>query len=195
MSLNIQLIRDSFEKAKPIADKVADKFYEFLWTDYPAAKPLFEGVPMKGQKKALIGSLVYIVDHVDQADKLVPYLKSMGERHVKYGTQPEHYDWVGSSLLKTFAFFFGEEWTDELQNEWTDAYNFIAETMISGAEEYLPGAEELREKAHDVCQNILLDTLNEGLDAEFEAFARARVRKLLFKILEEESEKILKKSA
>ena len=138
---------------------------------------------------------MYIVDHVDQADKLVPYLKKMGERHVKYGTEPEHYDWVGASLLKTFAFFFGEEWTDELQSEWTDAYNFIAETMISGAEDYLPGSEELREKAHHVCQNILLETLSAGLDQEFEAFARARVRKLLFKILEEESEKILKKSA
>lgn len=84
MSLDVELLRDSFEKAKPIADEVSKKFYEFLWEDYPASKALFETVDMKAQKKALIGSLVFVVDHVDQPEKLVPFLQEMGKRHVKY---------------------------------------------------------------------------------------------------------------
>ncbi len=195
MSLNVELIRSSFEQAKPIADKVADKFYEFLWADYPASAALFEEVDMKRQKKALIGALVYAVDHVDQPDKLVPYLKDMGKRHVPYGTKPEHYEWVGASLLKTFAHFFGEEWTDELNQEWTAVYSFIAETMLEGAAEYVPQLSEVRGKAKEICDSLLKDLLDQEIDEDFELFARAKIRRILFKILEEESEELFKKSA
>tara|TARA_Y100000590_G_scaffold428536_1_gene539971 strand:+ start:281 stop:868 length:588 start_codon:yes stop_codon:yes gene_type:complete len=195
MSLNVELIRESFEKAKPIADKVADKFYENLWGDFPVAKALFENVDMKVQKKALVNSLVFIVDNVDNPDKLVPYLKKMGTRHVPYGTEEEHYAWVGQSLLKTFAFFFGDEWTDELESEWTTAYQFIAGTMLEGAAEYIPQSGDLKKKAKTICNSLLMEVLSEGIDEEFEAYVRARVRRVLFKVLEEESEELFKKAS
>lgn len=195
MSLNVQLIRDSFELAKPMADKVADKFYEFLWGDFPASKGLFEGVKMKNQKKALIGSLVYIVDHVDKPDELVPYLQKMGERHNAYGTEAEHYDWVGQSLLKTFAFFLEDAWTAELEEQWTLAYTFIAQTMLEGANNSTPEIGELKSRAKDICHSLLVEILEEGIDVEFEQYVRAKVRRVLFKILEEESRELLKKAA
>lgn len=195
MSLNVELIRESFEQAKPIADQVADKFYEFLWGDYPVSKTLFESSNMKKQKKALIGSLVYIVDHVDQPDKLVPYLQKMGERHLGYGTQAEHYEWVGNSLIKTFAHFFGENWTAELEQEWTNAYIFIADTMQEGATNSIPEVTDLRERAKTICDGLLKDVLEEKIDEQFEQYVRAKVRKVLFRILEEESEQLFKKSA
>ena len=195
MSLNIELIRESFEKAKPIAGEVADKFYEFLWGDYSQSKALFEGVNMDKQKKALIGSLVFIVDNVDNAEKLVPYLHSMGERHTAYGTQKEHYAWVGQSLLKTFAHFFGEDWTKELEGEWIKAYNFIAETMMEGAAAVVPELSQIKGRAKEICDTLLMDILNEGFSTEFEDVARARIRKLLYEVMEEESRELFKKAS
>ena len=49
MSLNISLIKESFEKAKPIADQVANKFYEFCG-GLPTIKTTFNGVNMEKQK-------------------------------------------------------------------------------------------------------------------------------------------------
>lgn len=144
--MNVQLIKDSFELAKPIATEVIDKFYETLWSSFPESKPLFANVDMTRQKKALLGSLVYIVDHVDNPAKLIPYLKKMGARHVGYGTKDAHYRWVGESLLSTFKFFFKEKWTTELHNNWVDAFNFISEKMIEGANE----AE--KEKSSKCCE-------------------------------------------
>lgn len=195
MSLNIELIKASFEQAKPIAQKIADKFYEFLWEDYPTSKALFDGVKMDSQKKALINSLVFIVENLEEEEKLVQYLSSMGERHLKYGTQEEHYDWVGASLLKTFAFFFQDEWTDELEEQWSMAYNFIAQTMIEGAKGSTPELSLIRKRAKNICNDLLLELLNEGIDEEFENFVRLKVRKVLFKVLEEESERLLNKAA
>lgn len=137
MSFDAKIIKSSFEVAKPIGKDVVNKFYEFLWTDYPAAKALFEKTNMDKQKGALLNSLVFIVDNVEKPDKLLPYLKQMGARHTQYGTQESHYDLVGASLLKTFAFFFKDKWTAELKQNWTAAYGVIAKTMIEGAREKL----------------------------------------------------------
>ncbi len=135
MAIDVNIIRQSFEKAKPIAGEVMNKFYENLWTDYPQSKALFDAADMEKQKKALTASLVYVVDHLDQTEKLVKYLKGLGARHNNYGTLDEHYDWVGGSLLKTFEFFFKSAWTDELKQQWTEAYGIIAQTMKDGAKE------------------------------------------------------------
>lgn len=133
MSLNIQIIQESFEKAKPIAGDIANTFYENLLSDYPELQPLFKNVKMEKQKEALIGSLVFIVDNLERPDTLIPYLGKMGARHVNYNVQPEHYNIVGATLLKTFAHYFGNDWTPELQEQWTDAYSLISQQMQKGA--------------------------------------------------------------
>lgn len=133
MGLNIGMIRESFELAKPIADRIADRFYINLWGDQPLSKVLFEGVDMAKQKKALVGSLVQIVDSLDQPAKLTSYLQAMGARHLYYGTEEHHYEWVGAALLKTFGEFLGDSWTPVLVEQWTLAYKFIADTMKEGA--------------------------------------------------------------
>lgn len=193
MSLDIDLIRSSFEKAKPIAQDVVNQFYEFLFSDYPEAKPLFEGVQMENQKSALLNSLVYIVDHLDRPDKLIPYLQKMGGRHVDYGTEEEHYPLVGQTLLKTFAHFFGDDWTEELQEEWTKAYMFIAEQMLIGAREQSPDLESIKGKAQEVCEDLLVEILENQIDERFIELARSRVRRILLDVLKEESQKLVKK--
>ena len=132
MSLNVGLLRASFEQATPIADKVADKFYELLFADFPAVVPLFATANMAAQKKALMGSLVYIVDNLENTEKLLDYLRNMGRRHVNYKAEFPHYEAVGATLLKTFAHFFGSAWTPQLHNAWVDAYNLIASVMKEG---------------------------------------------------------------
>ena len=129
MTLQVQLLRDSFELAKPIADQISQKFYELLFQDYPQAQGLFQQVDMEKQQKALIRSLVFIVDNLENSDRLVAFLQGMGQRHGKYGVEDEHFEWVGTTLLKTFAYFFKDKWTDDLQQAWADAYGVIANTM------------------------------------------------------------------
>lgn len=149
MALDIKLIRASFENVKPIASDVADKFYEILWKDYPGSDQLFVKTDMTSQKKLLIKSLVFIVENLDHSDRLVAYLKGMGGRHVGYGAEEEHYIWVGASLLKTFAFFFKDQWTQELKEQWGEACQFIAETMIEG------GREAVKSKGSAKDKNVL----------------------------------------
>lgn len=142
MPLNIPLIRESFAKAKPAAMEIVARFYENLWHDYPASKALFATVDMAAQKKSLARSLTFIVDHLEEGETLTTYLRSLGGRHLAYGTLPEHYDWVGASLLKTFSEAFGVAWNGELETAWTEAYGIIKEVMLAGAAAAKPNSRE-----------------------------------------------------
>ena len=134
MSLNVELLEQSFELVKPKADEFVGSFYNNLFTDYPAAKPLFEHSDMVKQQQMLKGGLVMVVENLRNPDVLSKALKGLGARHVKYGALPEHYPLVGNSLLKTLEQYAGSAWTAELKEAWAGAYGAITELMLEGAD-------------------------------------------------------------
>ena len=144
--LKVALLEQSFEKAKPVADEFITSFYENLFTDYPAAKPLFAHTNMKEQGRKLLTSLVFVIENLRQPGKLTDALKGLGARHVKYGALPEHYPLVGNTLLKTFEQYLKEEWTPEVKQAWVDAYGLITQVMLEGAD-YSPEAVQLEPAA------------------------------------------------
>ena len=132
--LKIAVLEASFEKVKPQANAFMSSFYDNLFTDYPAAKPLFTHTDMEKQKKQLLSALVFVVENLRTPDTIIKALRGMGARHVKYGALPEHYPLVGNSLLKTFSQYLGSDWTDNTKQAWIDAYGLITNVMLEGAD-------------------------------------------------------------
>jgi hemoglobin-like flavoprotein len=190
MPLDIQVIRDSFEKAKPIAGEVADKFYEILFEIAPPAEGLFKDVDMDVQKRALMKSLTFAVDNIDQEQKLYDYLFKMGARHFDYGATEDHYPIVGEALLNTFAHFFGADWTAELEDQWVQAYQAISGIMIEGQRSRSPEIGTIKDKAKQVAKSLLIEVLDEEMDDEIIAMVRNRIRNTLMEVLQEESEQL-----
>jgi len=160
--LKIALLEQSFEQVKPHADEFVTSFYDNLFTDYPAAKPLFAHTDMKDQGKMLLTSLVFVVDNLRKPGALTEALKGLGARHVKYGALPEHYPLVGSSLLKTFEQYLKEGWTDEVKGAWVDAYGLITEVMLDGAD-YAPEDVQLQRAAPAVPESNISPAAAAGL--------------------------------
>ncbi len=132
--LNVSLLEESFGKVAPQADEFVMSFYDNLFTDYPAAKPLFEHTNMKSQGQMLKGGLVMVVENLRKPEVLSKALGGLGARHVKYGALPEHYPLVGNSLLKTFEQYLGADWTETTKNAWVEAYGAITALMLEGAD-------------------------------------------------------------
>lgn len=59
---------------------------------------------------------------------------------------PEHYPIVGATLLKTLEFYLGTNWTPEVKQAWSDAYEEIVNIMLQGAAE----AEKNRQEAEQL---------------------------------------------
>jgi len=130
----ITLIRTSFAKVAPDADKAAALFYSLLFEADPSVKPLFpENMEEQGAK--LMKMIGTAVNNLDNLDTLVPVLQDLGRRHVDYGVKDEHYATVGSCLLVTLGKGLGDDFTPATKEAWTAAYGVMADVMTAAANE------------------------------------------------------------
>jgi hemoglobin-like flavoprotein len=129
MALNVELLRSSFALVVEREPEVTHRFYDVLFSKYPASKPLFSRKSRAEQEKMLRDMLVAIIDHLEDGPWLKAQLGALGTKHAGYGVTPEMYGWVGASLLETLASVAGPAWTPELAAAWTEAYGAIAGLM------------------------------------------------------------------
>ena len=112
---------------------MALRFYSRLFVAVPEIRRMFP-LSMVAQRDRLVTALGYTVSHVDDLERLVPYLEELGRDHRRFGALAEHYGPVGDALLATLGDFLGPDWSLELVQDWADAYGLVASTMIAAAE-------------------------------------------------------------
>jgi hemoglobin-like flavoprotein len=132
MTLQIELLETSFQAIAPRGEAFVTAFYERLFTNYPQTRAFFASTNMKEQRKKLLGALILVIQNLRKPEVLTSALQGLGQRHVKYGVQPEHYPIVGTILLETFAELLGDNWTPEYHDAWVQAYEAICSIMLEG---------------------------------------------------------------
>ncbi|MGB3615342.1 MAG: globin family protein [Elainellaceae cyanobacterium] len=131
---NIELIEASFEKIKPSAIAFSNSFYQHLFRNNPALKPMFAEVSPELQQKKLVASLALIVENLHNPSALARALQGLGAYHVTKGTENNHYPKVGEALLQALREYLKDDWTPELAQAWLEAYQLIASIMLEGAQ-------------------------------------------------------------
>ncbi len=129
----IALVQGSFAKVVPIKDAAAEIFYADLFETAPSVKPYFANTDMTRQGGQLMATLGVVVNGLRDLDAIVPVAQDLAVRHVSYGVQPQDYDSVGASLLRTLEKGLGEAFTDDVKAAWTKAYGTLAGVMIAAA--------------------------------------------------------------
>jgi len=135
-SQEINLVQSTFAEVRPIAAVAAELFYSRLFALDPSLRPMFKG-DMAHQGRMLMSMLSAAVNGLSNIDALVPAVRQLGARHVKYGVQDEHYATVGSALLWTLEQGLDEKFTPAVREAWTTAYELLADVMQFGAREAL----------------------------------------------------------
>jgi len=138
MPMNVQLLRETFERAKKEnggATALGMSFYARLFEKYPQVRPLFK-TPPEEQHKKLIASLASIVGAVEKPDVLLPFLHAMGIRHLKYKTENSHYAAVSENLVAVLSEHLSKEgeFTDEMRSTWEAALKTVSDIMIEAAD-------------------------------------------------------------
>jgi NAD(P)H-flavin reductase/hemoglobin-like flavoprotein len=128
----VRLVRESFARVEPQADRVAEFFYATLFAIAPTTREMFP-VNMQVQRSRLLRALVHFVQMVDRPDELVPFLRQLGRDHRKFGVVASHYEAVGMALLAAVKQFAKEAWTDEVERAWAEAYTIMARAMLEAA--------------------------------------------------------------
>jgi hemoglobin-like flavoprotein len=133
MSLNVKLLRESFDLVVEKSPQLTHRFYEILFERYPETRNMFPASRRSRQEGMLTEALVAVMDHLEDAPWLTSTLHGLGAKHVDYGVTDEMYGWVGDALLRTLAEAAGDAWSPELEKAWADAFGAIAGLMQEGA--------------------------------------------------------------
>ena len=135
MSLNLELIQQTWEKVKPHGKEWGPKFYNNMWTKYPEVRTTFfpESKP-EIQGPRLYASLNFMIKNASDIETLKQYCFNMGDRHKKYHIAREHFKVVGDAFIMTLTEFLGEDFTPEVKAQFVLLYDVVAEMTIKGLE-------------------------------------------------------------
>ncbi len=153
MTLNAALLNETFQRAKKENGGLRSlglSFYERLFSKYPQVKPLFN-TPPEEQHKKLMASIASIVAAVTDLERLLPYLRAMAIRHLKYKTESAHYAAVAENLVAVLAAHLSVEgeWTSQMQSAWEEALNTVNQVMIEAAENPDKYKDELEKNGYE----------------------------------------------
>jgi hemoglobin-like flavoprotein len=126
------LIRTSFQKISLHSDEVAASFYKRLFDLDPFVRPLFKS-DMRDQQRKFMQTVGTLVAALEMPGQFMPMVAHLGKRHTAYHVEREHYAVVGKALLWAFEQALGPDFTPEVRQAWTEAYELIAETAIEAA--------------------------------------------------------------
>src|SRR5690242_12948287 len=96
----IELVQSSFSQVLPISQAAGELFYTRLFELDPSLRLMFRG-DMTEQIHKLMSMLKVAVTSLTRLEAILPAVKALGERHVKYGVVDSHYDTVAAALLWT----------------------------------------------------------------------------------------------
>ena len=128
----ISLVQSSFERVSTQLPTVATRFYQELFRQDPALRPLFT-TDMTEQKVRFTVKLAEIVHAIPRLDDLLAHTRELGARHAGYGVRAIDYPKVGAALIAALASVLGPAFDDQTRQAWELAYNLVAETMLEGA--------------------------------------------------------------
>lgn len=131
----IALLETTFAEVRASQDAAAALFYERLFVNDPSLRRLFTASDMSAQGRKLMAALALAVNSLRKLDALVPVLEGLAAKHVTYGVERGHYETVGKALIETLSLSFGERFTAEIRNAWTETYQLVAGVMMRAAYE------------------------------------------------------------
>jgi hemoglobin-like flavoprotein len=130
----VQHLQRSFELVEPIAETAASLFYARLFELDPSLRPMFKS-DLKTQGEKLMSTLKLVVVGLDNPEKIVPAVQSLGKRHADYGVEPQHYETVGAALLWTLEKGLGDAYTPDVEDAWKNAITLLSGLMQEAASE------------------------------------------------------------
>jgi len=127
-----QLVRTSFATLAVMPEVAGALFYERLFAVNPSFQPLFKN-DMRIQGVKLMTMLAMVVYNLPTPSQILPAIRDLALRHVKYGVKLADYDALREALLWTLEQALGEGFTPTVREAWAVCYDEIAGEMKAAA--------------------------------------------------------------
>ncbi|OQR98930.1 Nitric oxide dioxygenase (Pi-NOD1) [Achlya hypogyna] len=105
----------------------------------PSHQKVLPGENQARQPSALAHAVSAYAANIDNLGVLTAAVERIAQKHVSLYILPEHYDIVGSHLLRAIKTVLGDAATPEIVQAWAEAYGFLAEILIEREREVREG--------------------------------------------------------
>jgi nitric oxide dioxygenase len=125
-----EIIRATAPLIKEYKEDITKNMYSILFEKYPQTKELFKNSE-ENQYSKLANAIYAYANNIDKLENLQKGIETMVATHVRTNIKPEHYPMVQDALLTSIKEVLGDRCTNEVQQAWSDAYEFLANILIS----------------------------------------------------------------
>ncbi|WP_150238054.1 globin domain-containing protein [Nocardiopsis quinghaiensis] len=141
----IDAVRHSCSSLPPGSTRLAERFYQNLFSMAPAVREMFPE-NMQTQKERMAFALLEVVHHLDQPDEVAGYLRQLGAQHRRdLAIEPEHYPYVGRALVRAVS-EISPTWSSSMSSAWVMVYEWITANMLEGARDADAGKPAMRSR-------------------------------------------------
>jgi hemoglobin-like flavoprotein len=128
----IALVRESFDRLRPIPRGVGRAFYEKLFELDPSLKALFKG-DLDAQGAMFVSALGLAVAGLEDSTSGERPLRDLGRRHSEYGVTDTHFATFREALVQTLRSHVGAAFTEAHASAWREAFDRIGVVMRDAA--------------------------------------------------------------
>jgi hemoglobin-like flavoprotein len=126
------LVKESFDRLRPIPRGVGRAFYETLFALDPSLKALFKG-DLDAQGSMFVSALGLAVAGIDDAHAGERSLRDLGARHAPYRLTEAQFATFREALVKTLGDQLGASFTEAHASAWGAAFDRIGAVMRDAA--------------------------------------------------------------
>jgi len=129
-------LKESIDHILAIEDsRLASEFYSRFFARHPELQERFAGTDWSRQRMMFMMSLQVTAYHHRAANATMrKYLQGLGAPHREKGVQPEDYSKWQAVLLEVLKDHHGNDWSAELEADWTAAITEAIELLKKGAQ-------------------------------------------------------------
>ena len=141
----IELVKSTVPLLEASGPAITDYFYNRLFTHNPEAQNIFNMSNQASGKQsfALFSAIAAYAKNLDNVEQLLTMVERIAQKHTSLNIQPAHYDLVGHHLIETLRELVPEQFTKEVEDAWTAAYQELAAIFIHRESELYQQREEL----------------------------------------------------
>lgn len=141
----IELVKSTVPLLEASGPAITDYFYNRLFTHNPEAQNIFNMSNQASGKQsfALFSAIAAYAKNLDNVEQLLTMVERIAQKHTSLNIQPAHYDLVGHHLIETLRELVPEQFTKEVEDAWTAAYQALASIFIHRESELYQQREEL----------------------------------------------------
>jgi hemoglobin-like flavoprotein len=122
-------LKKSLETLMADERALTDRVYADFFGEHPNARGLFGTHSQASQAQMVRETLMYALDHMDEAPWVKSNLEALGDKHHGYEVSGEMYGWFVESLIRVFGEFCGDDWTPELEEDWRRVLQHLSSLM------------------------------------------------------------------